>query len=201
MFFNRCFNGGICIDGVDKYLCECPDGVTGQNCECPAEAVEDPALCLNVNESVSWTLPPRDVLFGTTTIIPEEEETTTLSEDELTNRLDSEVSFPPEADELILEPEIHSSLIYPTAAGGILPTSTIVYNFSDPVTSVYIYEVSSSDLVTRSFLAGNDYVIKTSPLIMEDDMGKTIKIVGVQSRNKCSLWNVERKEWRDYSFS
>jgi hypothetical protein len=22
-----------------------------------------------------------------------------------------------------------------------------------------------------------------------------IKIVGVQSRNKCSLWNVERKEW------
>jgi hypothetical protein len=28
--------------------------------------------------------------------------------------------------------------------------------------------------------------------------GKTVacyKIVGVQSRNKCSLWNVERKEW------
>jgi hypothetical protein len=24
---------------------------------------------------------------------------------------------------------------------------------------------------------------------------KSIKIVGVQSRNKCSLWNVERKEW------
>jgi hypothetical protein len=22
-----------------------------------------------------------------------------------------------------------------------------------------------------------------------------LKIVGVQSRNKCSLWNVERKEW------
>ena len=50
----RCFNGGQCIDGVDTYNCNCQDGYFGNNCECPPEAVDDPSLCLNVNESVSW---------------------------------------------------------------------------------------------------------------------------------------------------
>ena len=68
-------------------------------------------------------------------------------------------------------PDIHGS-IDPSAVflGG--PTSLIVYNFSDPVTSLYIYEISSSDLITRSFLAGDDYVIKTSPIMTHHEMGK-----------------------------
>ena len=67
-------------------------------------------------------------------------------------------------------PDIHGS-IDPSAVF-LGPTSLIVYNFSDPVTSLYIYEISSSDLITRSFLAGDDYVIKTSPVMTHHEMGK-----------------------------
>ena len=59
--FFRCFNGGQCIDGVDTYNCNCQDGYFGNNCECPPEAVDDPSLCLNVNESVSWEVRNRTI--------------------------------------------------------------------------------------------------------------------------------------------
>ena len=49
----RCFNGGSCQDGVDSYTCSCPDDVSGVNCECGVAGD-----CINVNESVSWTVPP-----------------------------------------------------------------------------------------------------------------------------------------------
>ena len=62
-------------------------------------------------------------------------------------------------------PDLHGS-IEPSPTDITAPTSTIVYNGTDPVTSLYIYEYSSSELVTRSFLAGDDYIIKTSPTIM-----------------------------------
>ena len=51
----RCFNGGSCQDGVDSYTCSCPADVSGVNCECGGAAGEE---CINVNESVSWTVPP-----------------------------------------------------------------------------------------------------------------------------------------------
>ena len=109
-------------------------------------------MCINVNESVSWELPSRDVLMSLTTTISPEEET-----------------VPPILGLEIDPPEIHGSI---DPSGVMLaPTSLIVYNFSDPVTSLYIYEMSSSDLITRSFLAGDDYVIKTSPTMPREAMG------------------------------
>ena len=58
----------------------------------------------------------------------------------------------------------------PTSTLHNVPTSLIVYNVTgstdidaSPVTSLYIYEMSSSELVTRSFLAGEDFIIRTSP--------------------------------------
>ena len=39
---------------------------------------------------------------------------------------------------------------------------------ASPVTSLYIYEMSSSELITRSFLAGDDFIIKTSPVFPDD---------------------------------
>ena len=87
---------------------------------------------------------------------PEEEQLTTL----------------PVPLELEIDPPDIEGSIDPSKVDLIGPTSLIVYNFSDPVTSLFIYEVSSSDLVTMSFLAGDDYVIKTSPTIPSEDMGK-----------------------------
>ena len=92
----------------------------------------------------------------TTTMSPEEEQLTTL----------------PVPLELEIDPPDIEGSIDPSKVDLIGPTSLIVYNFSDPVTSLFIYEVSSSDLVTMSFLAGDDYVIKTSPTIPAEDMGK-----------------------------
>ena len=71
-------------------------------------------------------------------------------------------------------PDLHGS-IEPSPTDITAPTSTIVYNGTDPVTSLYIYEYSSSELVTRSFLAGDDYIIKTSPTIQTDEMGRHFK--------------------------
>jgi hypothetical protein len=36
---------------------------------------------------------------------------------------------------------------------------------------------------------------KAAPQMVELKSDSDNKIVGVQSRNKCSLWNVKRKEW------
>jgi len=41
------------------------------------------------------------------------------------------------------------------------------------VTSLYIYEMSSSELVTRSFLAGDDFIIRTSPVFPADVIEST----------------------------
>ena len=153
----RCFNGGSCMDGVDSYFCSCPEGYFGINCECGPEAVGDPSLCLNVNESVSWELPSKDLLMSLTTTMSPEDELTTL----------------PIPLELGIDPPDIQGSIDPSKVVDLTPTSLIVYNFSDPVTSLFIYEVSSSDLVTMSFLAGDDYVIKTSPTIPADEMGKS----------------------------
>ena len=72
----RCFNGGRCIDGVDQYKCSCTEGYSGKNCECPPEAVDDPSLCMDVNSSVSWELPSRDILDSWTTTFGYDEDTT-----------------------------------------------------------------------------------------------------------------------------
>ena len=72
----RCFNGAKCIDGVDQYECSCPEGYFGTNCECPPEAVDDPSLCIDVNASVSWDLPPKEVLDLWTTTFGYDEDTT-----------------------------------------------------------------------------------------------------------------------------
>lgn len=146
-------------------MCSCPEGYFGTNCECPPEAVDDPSLCIDVNASVSWELPPKDVLMSwTTTLSPEEETTTLLPSDD---RADPLIPLELERD----PPDIEGS-IDPSKVGVMAPTSLIVYNFSDPVTSLYIYEISSSDLITRSFLAGDEYIIKTSPTMPSDEMGK-----------------------------
>ena len=72
-------------------------------------------------------------------------------------------------------PDLHGSIDPSPTDNLSAPTSTIVYNGTDPVTSLYIYEYSSSELVTRSFLAGDDYIIKTSPTIPTDEMGRYLK--------------------------
>ena len=60
-------------------------------------------------------------------------------------------------------PELDGSII-PTQVALEIPTSTIVYNMTDkPVTSLFIYEISSSELITRSLLAGEEFIIQTSP--------------------------------------
>ena len=145
---------------MDSFSCSCGDGITGDFCECNADAG-----CINVNESISYTLPPNfdDILIEeeTTTFVP----TPALPDD--INRLDPSVP-----------PEIDSSIINPTAFSEIAgaPTSTIVYNMTEedgldvsPVTSLYIYEISSSELVTRSFLADDGFIIQTSPTIDDYD--------------------------------
>ena len=99
---------------------------------------------------------PKDVLDSLTTTMSPEEET-----------------IPPILRLEIDPPDIHGSIDPSGVFMG--PTSLIVYNFSDPVTSLYIYEMSSSDLITRSFLAGDDYVIKTSPIMTHHEMGKSIQ--------------------------
>ena len=73
-------------------------------------------------------------------------------------------------DDYTLKPDLESSMIDTTgkatmtSVSGETPTSTIVYNITQsddamisvsPVTSLYIYEMSSSELITRSFLAGS----------------------------------------------
>ena len=30
---NPCFNGAVCIDGINRYTCNCAAGYTGVNCE------------------------------------------------------------------------------------------------------------------------------------------------------------------------
>lgn len=147
------------MDGVDQYQCSCPGGYFGQNCECPPEAVDDPSQCIDVNSSVSWDLPPKDVLDSWTTTVGYEEDTTIIP------GID-------EPDGPDLDSSINPSQTIPIGT----PTSTIVYNASDPVTSLYIYEYSSNELITRSFLAGDEYIINYSPTV-SPEMGKIAFII------------------------
>ena len=99
--------------------------------------------------------------------------------DDFDQRRDENLPVTTEFDELILPPDIEGSqVLSPSSDGGMLmPTSTIVYNAtSAPVTSLYIYEVSSSDVITKSFLAGDDYIIKASPTV-PSEMGKTNHVI------------------------
>ena len=66
--------------------------------------------------------------------------------------------------------------IDPTKAQISVPTSTIVYNDSNPVTSLYIYEYSSNELITRSFLAGDEFSIYYSPTA-PPDMGNLQRLL------------------------
>ena len=43
---NPCLNGGICIDGVNSFTCECEDGYSGETCEINDDDC-DPNPCLN----------------------------------------------------------------------------------------------------------------------------------------------------------
>ena len=118
---------------MDSYSCSCDESYSGTSCEC---SVSD-GSCLNVNDSLSWELPP------------DFEE---LVAAQYTTEI-SEVDGPPQLD----------GSINPTPVGN-LPTSTIVYNMTDkPVTSLFIYEISSSELITKSLLAGDEFTIITSP--------------------------------------
>ena len=50
---NPCLNGGICIDWIFRYFCECVVGFTGQNCQeniddCPEEnPYQNGGACVN----------------------------------------------------------------------------------------------------------------------------------------------------------
>ena len=133
----RCLNGGKCRDGVDSFTCSCPSDYTGKYCEC--STIDN--QCDNINETLSWTLPPNFEEMW--------ENATSLSLDDSTEMTTT------------AEPELDGSMISPTSTLHNVPTSIIVYNVTgsglinaSPVTSLYIYELSSSELVTRSFLAG-----------------------------------------------
>ncbi|XP_059087709.1 protein eyes shut-like [Tigriopus californicus] len=62
------------------------------------------------------------------------------------------------------------------------PTSTIVYNATNvpPATSVFIYEPSSSEISTKSFLAGDDFIIATSPGYEKEERGLDVGTIVIQ---------------------
>ena len=128
---------------------KCQDGVDSYSCSCDGSysgtscecSGED--SCINVNESRSWE-PPENF-------------------DDLVA-----AQYTTETSEVDGVPQLDGS-INPTPAGS-LPTSTIVYNMTDhPVTSLFIYEISSSELITKSLLAGDDFTIIASPTVGGDD--------------------------------
>ncbi|XP_040572701.1 protein eyes shut [Lepeophtheirus salmonis] len=147
----KCFNGGTCLDGVDDFTCSCPGDYMGRHCECP---LDNPDNCINVNESVSWVVDPsylttKYYTFNIETSTPESTEDALLTTIESSKTLNSQAS-----------------------SEEVFPTSTMVYSITNsdgimisPVTSLYIYEKSSSELITKSFLAGDEYVIHTTPIL------------------------------------
>ena len=65
----KCLHGGVCVDDVDGFECQCQDGFSGDHCQCSGgqddtEDVEDEyqdmsnLTCIDVNTTLSWTIPP-----------------------------------------------------------------------------------------------------------------------------------------------
>ena len=52
----KCLHGGVCVDEVDGFECQCGDGFTGNHCQC--SGAEEEMTCLDVNSTLSWTIPP-----------------------------------------------------------------------------------------------------------------------------------------------
>lgn len=117
----------------------------------------------------------------------EEEDNETTIKSIQVDRLDETV---PELDPSLqpisgLEPHMEMDIDSEFSVTPILPefpTSTIVYNGTDlpPATSVFIYEPSSTDITTKSFLAGDDFIITTSPGYDKDDRGLDVGSIIIQ---------------------
>ena len=52
----KCLHSGLCMDEVDGFQCQCKDGFSGDQCEC--SGAEEDLSCLDVNTTLSWTIPP-----------------------------------------------------------------------------------------------------------------------------------------------
>jgi hypothetical protein len=70
----------------------------------------------------------------------------------------------------------------PTVYGVVAPSCGCIWNYLNKKRFRFRNDNYRSGLKVNVFLSTHCH-------------GPAFKIVGVQSRNKCRLWNVERKEW------
>ena len=57
----QCLHGGECVDDVDGFECQCQPGYSGDHCQCSepeADSEYEEAVCVDVNNTLSWTIPP-----------------------------------------------------------------------------------------------------------------------------------------------
>ena len=57
----KCLHGGLCQDEVDDFICACQEGYSGTFCECREgdnSTLTDDQQCVDINTTLSWTLPP-----------------------------------------------------------------------------------------------------------------------------------------------
>ncbi len=106
--------------------------------------------CINVNETVSWTIDPSFNIDDLTTTVMMETTTQALNEStSFEDREDTELTTEDSATSL-------EGSITPSVPG------------SDPVTSLFIYQVSSSDLITRSLLATEGILLSPTPTLPDE---------------------------------
>ncbi len=171
IILQRCFNGGSCEDGVDSFTCSCSPGFSGINCECPVDGGD----CINVNETVSWTVPPFSL------VTEEEEGEPTVDEVDRADREGEEDKGKEKEGEEgsteisptpTLKGDDGGSVLKPTEIDGTTtavpssPPPAATATVSSPVTSQFIYELSSGEVSTRSF-------ILTSPVSEGSDVTGT----------------------------
>ena len=66
----KCLHGGLCVDDVDGFQCQCQPDFSGDHCHCSASldtnetsldtntSMESNVTCLDISTSLSWTIPP-----------------------------------------------------------------------------------------------------------------------------------------------
>eukprot|EP00095_Tigriopus_kingsejongensis_P004554 maker-scaffold1671_size31647-snap-gene-0.7 protein:Tk04554 transcript:maker-scaffold1671_size31647-snap-gene-0.7-mRNA-1 annotation:"protein eyes shut" len=196
----KCQNDGQCVDGVDEFACQCPEGFIGPNCQCAIDDSSTECQALKDIETATVAITPQptpasnisleqdvdyDVLSTTTespgTTTPQSSSTLPTLVDNLDAGLPWPELEPSDGDHLLIPHleipiEADFSLRIPIIIQDPLamPASTIIYSDGQdipPATSVFIYEPSSSDLVTRSFLAGEDIVITNQSSGSKEDRG------------------------------